>query len=170
MICCPAFPYYYLNVKLINIAQELYLSSLQIIWKRTTVVNCSVVVKHWTNVCVCVCARVCARSCPTLCDSYQVPLFMGLSQQEYWSGYESLPQGNFPTQGSNLHLLHCRHFLALQHDSLLLGHRGIINISVFKITLQIVWTGLWNNFFFNFLNYNGKWMHSRNQYLKQPNN
>ena len=34
----------------------------------------------------------------------QAPLFMGFSRQEYWS--QSLLQGIFPTQGSNLHLLH----------------------------------------------------------------
>ena len=35
----------------------------------------------------------------------QVPLSMGFSRQEYWSGFPWLLQGIFLTQGSNLHLL-----------------------------------------------------------------
>ena len=54
-------------------------------------------------------------SCPTLCNpmdySRQAPLFMGFSGQEYWSGLPFLLQGIFPTQGSNLGLLHCRQIL-----------------------------------------------------------
>ena len=37
--------------------------------------------------------------------AHQAPLPMDFSRQEYWSG---LPLPFFPTQGSNLHLLHCR--------------------------------------------------------------
>ena len=38
--------------------------------------------------------------------AHQPPLsMMGLSRQEYWSGFHSLLQGIFPTQGSNKHLL-----------------------------------------------------------------
>jgi len=36
----------------------------------------------------------------------QAPLSMGFSRQEYWSGLPCLLQGIFPTQGSNLFLLH----------------------------------------------------------------
>ena len=36
---------------------------------------------------------------------------MGFSRQEYWSGCHALLQGNFPTQGSNWGLLHCRWIL-----------------------------------------------------------
>ena len=36
---------------------------------------------------------------------------MGFSRQEYWSGLHGLLQGIFPTQGSNLGLLHCRQIL-----------------------------------------------------------
>ena len=36
----------------------------------------------------------------------QAPLFMGLSQQESWSGLPFPSSGIFLTQGSNPHLLH----------------------------------------------------------------
>ena len=48
----------------------------------------------------------------------QAPLFTGFSRQEYWSGLLFLPQGIFPTQGSNQCLLH------LEADSLPLTHLG----------------------------------------------
>ena len=38
--------------------------------------------------------------------AHQAPLSMEFSRQEYWSGYHSLLQEIFPTQGSNLCLLH----------------------------------------------------------------
>ena len=38
----------------------------------------------------------------------KAPLSMGFSRQEYWSGLPCPPQGIFPTQGLNPHLLHCR--------------------------------------------------------------
>ena len=42
----------------------------------------------------------------------QAPLSVEFSRQEYWSGYcHALLQGIFPTQGSNLGLLHCRQTL-----------------------------------------------------------
>ena len=37
----------------------------------------------------------------------QPPLSMGFSRQEYWSGLLCPSPGDFPTQGSNLSLLHC---------------------------------------------------------------
>ena len=48
----------------------------------------------------------------------QPPLFTGFSWQEYWSGLPFLPQGIFPTQGSNQCLLH------LEADSLPLTPLG----------------------------------------------
>ena len=36
----------------------------------------------------------------------QAPLFMGFSRQENWNGMPFPPQGLFPIQGLNLHLLH----------------------------------------------------------------
>ena len=49
---------------------------------------------------------------------HQAPLNMEFSRQEYWSGLPFFPPGIFPTQGSNLRLLHW------QVDSLLLSHLG----------------------------------------------
>ena len=43
--------------------------------------------------------------------AHQAPLSMEFSWQEYWSGNHSLLQGIFPTQGSNLSLLHCMQIL-----------------------------------------------------------
>ena len=53
--------------------------------------------------------------------AHQVPLSMGFSRQEYWSGLHALFQGIFPTQGPNLCLLH---LLNLQADSLPLVPHG----------------------------------------------
>ena len=39
--------------------------------------------------------------------AHQTPPSMGFSRQEYWSGLPLLFQVIFPTQGSNLGLLHC---------------------------------------------------------------
>ena len=53
------------------------------------------------------CCALVTKSCVTLCDpmgwtiARQVPLSMGFSRQEYWSGLHALLQGIFPTQGSN---------------------------------------------------------------------
>ena len=38
--------------------------------------------------------------------AHQVPLSIGFSRQEYWSGCHALLQGIFPIWGLNLHLLH----------------------------------------------------------------
>ena len=38
--------------------------------------------------------------------AHQAPLSMGLSEQEYWSGFPGPPPGIFLTQGSNRCLLH----------------------------------------------------------------
>ena len=58
---------------------------------------------------MCVCVRVRAQYCPYLCDPQTVAhqaLSMGFSRQEYGVGCHFLFLGIFPTQGSNLHLLH----------------------------------------------------------------
>ena len=53
------------------------------------------------------CCVLVTKLCLTLCDpmgwtiACQVPLSMGFSRQEYWSGLHALLQGIFPTQGSN---------------------------------------------------------------------
>ena len=66
-----------------------------------------------------------AKSCPTLCNptdlARQVPLSVGFSRQEYWSGLPCPLPGIVLTQGSNLDLL-C--FLYWQADSLSLSHLG----------------------------------------------
>ena len=50
--------------------------------------------------------------------AHQIPLSMGFSRQEYWSGCHALLQGIFPTQKLNPCLLHW------QEDSLPLCHQG----------------------------------------------
>ena len=55
------------------------------------------------------------KSCPTLVTPWavarQVPLSMGFSRQEYWSGLPFPSPGIFLTQESNPGLLHCRQIL-----------------------------------------------------------
>ena len=52
------------------------------------------------SACVHACACVHAQSCLTLATSWTIarkaPLSMGLSKQEYWSGFPLLLQGNLP--------------------------------------------------------------------------
>ena len=47
--------------------------------------------------------------------AHQVPLSNEFSRKEYQSGFHSLLQGIFLTQGSNLGLLHCRQILYHLH-------------------------------------------------------
>ena len=64
--------------------------------------------------------RLLSHSCAALCNgtehTHQVPLSMEFSRRCYF-----FPQGIFPTQGSNLGLLHLVHW---QADSLPLSHLG----------------------------------------------
>ena len=61
----------------------------------------------------------------------QALLSVGFSRQEYWSGCHFLFQGIFPTQGSNLQLLHCKQFLYhMSHLLLLLLSRFSLSDSV----------------------------------------
>ena len=69
------------------------------------------------------CAVLClvAQACLMLCDPMDCSLpasSVEFSRQEYWSGLHALPQGIFPTQGSNPVLLHCGQILYL------LSHQG----------------------------------------------
>ena len=61
----------------------------------------------WGGLCDCV-----SQSCLTLCHpwtaAHQPPLSMGFPRQV---GCHALLQRIYPTQGLNLHLLHCRRFL-----------------------------------------------------------
>ena len=56
-----------------------------------------------------------AQSCPTLCNPMDCSSLgssvHGILQASYWSGCHSLLQGIFPTQRSNLGVLHCRQIL-----------------------------------------------------------
>ena len=64
---------------------------------------------HPQSVCGCGCVLV-IQSCLTLQPHglQHTPLSMGFSRQEYWSGLPFPSLGIFPTQGSNLGLLHYR--------------------------------------------------------------
>ena len=60
------------------------------------------------------CVWLCATSRTV---AHQAPLSMELSRQEYWSGLSFPSPGIFPTQGSNLCLLHWQaHSLPLSHQ------------------------------------------------------
>ena len=56
-----------------------------------------------------------AQSCQILVTpctlAHQASLSMGFSRQEYWSGLPFPSPGIFPTQVSNLGLLHCRQMI-----------------------------------------------------------
>ena len=73
-----------------------------------------------------VCACLVIQSCPTICGSTdynrQAPLSMQFSQKSILDCH-FLFEGIFPTQGSNLCLLHLLHW---QADSLPLSHLGIL--------------------------------------------
>ena len=66
---------------------------------------------------MCVCVLV-AQSHPTLCDSCQVPLSIGFSRQECWSGLPLPPPGDLPDLGIK------PRSLKLQADSLLSEPQG----------------------------------------------
>ena len=60
---------------------------------------------------------------------------MGFSRQEYWSGFHLILQGIFPTQESNLCLLHW------QVDSLPLRGLGSLIISINWVPIIRQWNG-----------------------------
>ena len=70
--------------------------------------------------------------------AHQVPLSMEFFRQDYWRGCHFLLQGIFPTQRSNLHLLH---LLRWQADSLLLhqveGWNKSKNTLSFRMKVQV---------------------------------
>ena len=62
---------------------------------------------HHAACCCCSLSKLYLTLCdPKDCIALQAPLSMRFPRQEYWSGLPFLSQGIFPTQGSNLHLLH----------------------------------------------------------------
>ena len=73
-------------------------------------------------------AKLCLTPAITRTVARQSPLSMGCSRQEYWSGFHSLLQGIFMTQGFNPGLLHCRQIL--NHWTTREIQLSILNIAV----------------------------------------
>ena len=78
----------------------------------------------------------------------QAPLFTEFSRQEYWSGLPfPSPGGVFPTQGSNLSLLHCRqilYHLSHQVSPQYFRYMGLNQMYIYftcLIQLFILWPG-----------------------------
>ena len=59
-------------------------------------------------------AKLCQTLATPLTVAFQAPLSMGFSREEYWSGLPFPSPEVFPTQESNLGLLHCRQILHQQ--------------------------------------------------------
>ena len=75
-------------------------------------------------------------SCSVVSDSlqphgHQAPPSMGFSRQEYWTGLPFPFPGNFPTQGSNPGLPHCRQTLNR------LSHQGIGHLLTWRVHLSV---------------------------------
>ena len=66
--------------------------------------------------------------------AYQAPWSMGFSRQEYWSGLPFPSPGNFPTQGLNPGLPHCRQSLYC------LSHQGSLQVAWCQNSLDIPFT------------------------------
>ena len=64
----------------------------------------------------------------------QAPLSTGFSRKEYWSGFPFPSPGIFPTQGSNLGLLHCRQSVYQQ------SYEGNLTIYSLALLLCQFWT------------------------------
>ena len=58
-----------------------------------------------TSFFLCVCAQLCLTFCDYMDFSHQASLSMGFSSKNIGT-HTAILQGIFPTQGSNLHLLH----------------------------------------------------------------
>ena len=77
---------------------------------------------HQLNPLILLCSQVKSLSCIQLFAiprtiAHQAPLSMESSRQEDWNGWPFPSPGIFPTQGSNLGLLHCRQTLqCLSHQ------------------------------------------------------
>ena len=64
---------------------------------------------------------------------------MGFSRQEYWSGLPLPLQGIFPTQGSNLGLLHCRQILYhLTHQEAIADSKINPSSALPRLSLQTI--------------------------------
>ena len=68
--------------------------------------------------CYCYCCYLVTKSCLALCTpwpiAHQAPMSMGSPGKNTGAGCHFLLQGIFPTQGSNLGLLHCRQYPAFR--------------------------------------------------------
>ena len=78
----------------------------------------SILVLAQIFVCVCVCVCVCLKSLSCIwlfatpwTAAHQVPVSMGFSRQEYWSGLPFSSPGELPDPGIELGLPHCRQIL-----------------------------------------------------------
>ena len=96
-----------------------YERELYNVMKKCRFYNLDVFSHYFVNVCM-LSHLSCVRLFATLWTvAPQAPLSMGFSRQEYWSGLPwPNPPGDFPTQGSNPHLLRLLHW---QTGSLLLA-------------------------------------------------
>ena len=103
---------------IITSSMDMNLSKLQetvkdrVAWHATVdrVTKSQTQLSHWTiavlrivwSLFLCVHAQS-LQSCPTLCDlmavAHQACIFMGLSQEEYWSGLPGPPPGDLPDPG-----------------------------------------------------------------------
>ena len=80
------------------------------------------------------------QSCPTLWDPMDLHSPWNFSGQNTGVGSLSLLQGIFPTQGSNLGLLHCRHILyQLSHK----GSRRILKWVAYPFFSESSWPRKW---------------------------
>ena len=91
----------------------------------------------YKNLCVCVCARSVTQSCLTDCDPMDCspPVFLcpwDFSSNHTGEGCHFLLQRIFPTQGSNLGLLH------LQEGSFPLRHLGSHKYKIHKLKYKYV--------------------------------
>ena len=79
-------------------------------WRK---IDLSVCVSVWRDLCMPAWSvtSVVSDSATWWTVARQAPLSTGFSRQKYWSGLLCPLQGIFPNQGSNPHLLHCRHIL-----------------------------------------------------------
>ena len=120
-----------MNTQTINISMMWFLKSLDHHLKLQAIL--SICFFMCMSVCECVPSPSCFQffASPSTV-AHQAPLFVEFSRQEYWNRSSFPPPGIFPTQGSNLHLLHLLHW---QADTLLLLQLGSL---FFKCTSSII--------------------------------
>ena len=102
-----------------------------------SVYGCGLLTPVNTKICVCVCARSVTQSCLTDCDPMDCspPVFLcpwDFSSNHTGEGCHFLLQRIFPTQGSNLGLLH------LQEGSFPLRHLGSHKYKIHKLKYKYV--------------------------------